>query len=89
MKKLFEKIKEWFLNLNQRYYIAFIIGMIVAAFIALVIPKFAEWCVVPIFFALAILEFVRQWQGKPTWWRYELATLIGGVIIWVFQLIGG
>lgn len=87
MKELIKKIKEWFLTLDQRYYIAFIIGMILAAFIALVIPKFAEWCVVPIFFALVILEFVRQCQGKPSWWSYELATLIGSVIIWIFQIV--
>lgn len=87
MKNLIEKIKEFFNSLPASKYLLFILGMFLCAFVAIVIPKFAEW----LFFALSFLAvFVTMiiyiTKGKANWWdclAFCLGTLPIQILLWI------
>lgn len=66
----------------------FIAGLIIAAFFAIVLPKWAEWCIVPVIFAGVFKEFFDKWTTQEwDWWDF-VATCAGGLIIQIFVILG-
>ena len=84
MRNLWNKIKEWLLALPNKVLLAFIVGLVLSAFITLVIPSFAEWCIVPIGIACFIGGFVQNFRGKPVSWWLWLPISLGALIIQIF-----
>ena len=90
MKNFIYKIWNWFISLinkvrRDRLY-HFIAGLIIGAFCAMVLH--IEWAIVPVFFAGFIKECIDSWQDGNFDWIDLLATVAGGAVIWIFQLIG-
>jgi len=82
---------DWFVGLlnkirRDRLY-HFIAGLIFAVIAALVFH--IEWAIVPVFFIGFIKEFIDLWRDGNFDWIDLLATVLGGAIVWICQLIGG
>lgn len=81
-----KKIYEWLLSRSTERWFFLVLGLVIAAFCALV-PKI-EWAVVPTFCVGFLIEFIRLWRTNEFRWKNFVCMLIGGVIVWIFQLIG-
>ena len=82
---------EWFVGLidkvrrNRLYH--FIAGLIIAVVAALIFH--IEWSIVPVIFIGFAKEFIDEWRANAFDWLDLLATVAGGLVVWVCQLIGG
>lgn len=82
MKKIYEKVMGWFRGIGIDKYWHFIIGMIVAAFFAIVMEM--KLCIAPVVAVAFLKEMVDGWvYNKWSWWDFA-ATLLGGGIIQLF-----
>ena len=91
MKNFIFKIWNWLVGLlnkvrRDRLY-HFICGLIIAAFCAMVLH--VEWAWWPVLIVAFIKEFIDLWQDGNFDVVDLLATVVGGLVIWAFQLIGG
>lgn len=78
-----EKIKAFFKEVDKLYHI--IAGLIVGAIFITVLPMPAP--IVPVIFAGFIKEFIDQWRGGRFDWLDFTATLLGGAVIQILNLI--
>ena len=62
-------------------------GAVLAAFITLVVPSFAEWCIVPLAFLAFFVLFVRKWRGLECHWEPYVFFLSGCLVVQVFAWI--
>ena len=91
-KKIWEAIKAFFVNaynefilwlktMPASYYVYFIIGMYLTAFLAIVFPGAIEWPFIPVVFLFVIIGVIRTFCDKPAfWWKY-LAAILGALAI--------
>ena len=84
MKKIIEKIKEWFNAIPTDKRILFVVGILVAAFFCITLKM--EWCCIPTIFLGFILTFISGWNQKIDWWKM-FAVALGGLIIQLFQIL--
>ena len=84
MKNLWNKIVDWLLGLPNNVLLAFIGGLILASFITIVVPSFAEWCIVPAMFACIVGIFIQDWRGRKISWATWGAITLGALIIQIF-----
>ena len=97
MKKFFKAIigwisaaYDWFVGLlgkvrRDRLY-HFIVGLIIGAFCAMVLH--VEWAWWPVLAVAFIKEFIDRWNDGNFDWVDLLATVAGGLFIWLFQGLG-
>lgn len=83
MKKIYEKVMGWFRGIGIDKHWHFIVGMIIAAFFAMVIGL--EVCILPVI-AVAFLKEMYDTVVKlvPIDWWDLTATILGGLIIQIF-----
>ena len=84
MKRLIEKIKEWFENIPTDKKVLFVVGILVSAFVCITLKIW--WCIVPSIFVGFIFSFVSNWEKKADWWKMAAVTL-GGLVIQLFQIL--
>ena len=99
MKDFFKKIWEWIktnvakawswliatllkVPVTKLYY--FIAGLVATAFLAIVLPKVAEWPIVPVAFLIFIFGFFRTFFDKKVKWWNCLAIFLGALVIQFF-----
>lgn len=89
MRKIWDKLVALIYKVPFDKWLHFMAGLIIAAFFAIVIPKWAEWCIVPVFFAGCAKGFFDVWTtDEADWdWKDLLATLIGGFVIQLFVIL--
>lgn len=87
IRKIWDAIVSLINKVPKDKLLHFIAGLLIGAFFALVLPTWAEWCFVPVLFTGVIKEFFDLWTtGEWDWWDF-VATLSGGLIIWIFTLL--
>lgn len=87
MRKIWDKIVALISKVPYDKLLHFIVGLIIAAFFAIVWPSVAEWCIAPVIAAAFAKEFFDNWTGdKCDWWDF-VATVAGGLVIFIFTLI--
>lgn len=86
MKNIWNKIKEFFLNLPLEKWLLFVAGLIVAAFFNIALGMAV--CIVPTVFLGFIVVFIGAWKSSNRDWWNMAATVIGGAIIQLFQILG-
>lgn len=64
----------------------FIAGLIIGAFCAMVLR--IEWAWWPVLMVAFIKELIDRWRDGNFDWVDLLATVSGGLLIWLFQLLG-
>ena len=96
MKKFLQKILgwimgayNWFVGLlgkvrRDRLY-HFIAGLIIGAFCAMVLHIELAWW--PVLIIASIKEFIELWQAGNFDWVDLLDTVLGGLLIWLFQFL--
>lgn len=85
MRKIWDKIVEWILNVPSDKRLHFSAGVIIAAFFAIALGM--KFCVFPVIFAALFKEAFDQWtSGEWDWWDIA-ATVIGGLVPQVFVLL--
>lgn len=87
IKNAWKKFTDWLLNVNQERYIFSLVGMALTAFFAIVIPKVAEWPMVPVIAIFVIYAVIQQVRGKFFVWKNYLAAFLGAFIIQLFSWI--
>ena len=98
MKEFFKKIWEaimnawgkftnWLLNIKQDRYIFALIAMALTAFFAIVIPKVAEWPIVPVVMLFIFYATFQLARGKFLVWKNYLAAFLGALVIQLFTWI--
>ena len=86
LKALCGRVKEWLAGLPAVYYLCFILGMFGTAFFAMILPKVAEWPIVPVIALAILVAFIRVFCGrKVDVWRY-VAVVLGGIPIWIMAI---
>ena len=86
LKALWGRVKEWLAGLPAVYYLCFILGMFGTAFFAMILPKVAEWPIVPVIALAILVAFIRVFCGrKVDVWRY-VAVVLGGIPIWIMAI---
>lgn len=87
IRKIWDAIVSLINKVPKDKLLHFIAGLLIGAFFALVLPTWAEWCFIPVLFAGFVKEFFDLWTtGEWDWWDF-VATLSGGLIIWIFTLL--
>lgn len=84
MKKITEKIKQWFNAIPVDKKVLFVVGILVAAFFCITLK--IGWCVVPSIFVGFVFSFVSNWGDKADWWKMVAVTL-GSLVIQLFQIL--
>ena len=85
MKQIYNKILDFLNCISVDKYLHFIAGIIIASFFAIAIDF--EYSIIPVFFAAALKEFIDN-KTYGVWdWHDCYATIIGGLVIQLFQLI--
>lgn len=87
IKNTWDKFTTWLLNVRQDRYIFALIAMSLTAFFAIVIPKVAEWPIVPVIVLFVIYAAVQQARGKFFVWKNYLAAFLGALVIQIFSWI--
>ena len=87
IKNAWNKFTTWLLNIRQDRYIFALIAMTLTAFFAIVIPKVAEWPMVPVVALFVIYGVIQQTRGKIFVWKNYLAAFIGAIVIQIFSWI--
>lgn len=85
MKKIFSKIMALLNSIGIDKYLHFIAGLIIAALFNITLDMTA--CIVPVFFAAFIKEFIDSSGSGTSDWRDAVATLAGGVVIQLFAVL--
>ena len=83
MNKIFEKIKEWLLAVSSVNLWLCILGMFICTLLGVLLPKFAEWPIVPLYFAGFFISIGRK--GTFDWgiaW-YAAGVLIPQILFWI------
>lgn len=65
---------------------SFFAGVIIAAFCEITLH--VEWCWWPVLCAAAVKEFFDAWTTHQADWKDFVATVMGGLLIWGFALLG-
>ena len=89
MRKIWDKIVQWLLSIPSDKRLHFVAGLLVGAFCCLSLG--VEWCWWPAMLAGFLKEFFDVWtspKGEGWDWGDLLATTLGGLVIWGFQLLG-
>ena len=90
MKNWIRKIWDAFVALIYKIpadkWLHFFAGVIIAAFCEITLH--VEWCWWPVLFAAAGKEFFDAWTTGQADWKDFVATVIGGLLIWGFALLG-
>lgn len=88
MKKIYEWIVSLLNKIRRDRLYHFICGLIFAAFFCIVL-KMGFWCFWPVIIIGFIKEFIDNFkEGGEFDWIDLLATVIGGLVIAIFALIG-
>lgn len=85
MKKIYNKVIAWLNSIGTDKYLHFIAGLIIAALFNITLGMTA--CIVPVFFAAFIKEFVDGWRYGGADWRDAVATLAGGAVIQLLAVL--
>lgn len=88
MRKIWDKIVALISKVPYDKLLHFIVGLVAAAFFAIVWPSAAEWCIAPVIAIAFAKEFFDNWTGDKCDWLDFVATVAGGLVIWIFTLIG-
>ena len=87
IRKIWDAIVSLINKVPKDKLLHFIAGVLIAAFFAIILPTWAEWCIVPVIFLAFIKEFFDLWTtNKWEWWDFG-ATVIGGLVIFIFTLL--
>ncbi len=82
-----KKIIPWLSQIKADKFLHFIAGMIIAAFVALVIPTGRLWCIVP----AVVIGFAKEVYDEISYggfdWLDLAYTIVGGFIIQIFAWI--
>lgn len=86
MRNIWEKIVAWVLGIPVDKRLHFVAGVIVSTFFALAFGMRAA--LVPAVVAGFTKEFIDAWQTGSWDWGDFFATVLGGVLVQVFVLLG-
>ncbi len=85
--ELYKKILSWLSQIKTDKFLHFIAGMIIAAFVALVIPTGRLWCFLPV----VVIGFAKEVYDEINYggfdWLDLAYTIAGGLIIQIFAWI--
>ena len=65
----------------------FIMGLLFTAIFAVLFPKAAKWCILVAIVIGVLKELFDFWTTKQWDWKDFLATVIGGLTIWIFTFL--
>ena len=85
MKKILDKIVEFFSNLGADKYLHFIVGLIVAAFFNIALGM--EACIAPAIVAGILKEVIDESDGRKADWADLVATIAGGAVIQLIVIL--
>ena len=84
MKRIIEKIKEWYNGIPTDKKLLFVVGVIVASFVCITLK--IKWCIGVNILLGFIISFLSNWGKKIDWWKMAAVTL-GGLVIQLFQIL--
>lgn len=87
MRKIWDKIVALISKVPYDKLLHFIVGVLIAAFFAIVWPSAAEWCFFPVLMIAGLKEFFDYWTtDQVDWWDF-VATVAGGLVIQIFTIL--